>query len=170
VHDGTLAGVAYTAGKNMFENDIAKVITKTEEALDHMSDQLSRYNMALTDAGPERLDEDKLTKELEALREQEVMGLDMIYYLKNMSSTYLYQNMYELSHQCEDMQREFSYQLADIEDEMQKRREKLTKLHRFDDAVNGLFTDSISELEAISSAAFMLGLIQFRFFQHSRLG
>lgn len=149
-----LAGAAYTAGKGLFSQLIIPTITRTTNALEKVEQELQKYKAADSFvSGEGKLDEDKLTKEIQTLQSMKrsidstrdfVQSLSRNNPIANVVDTYLgiHRN---LTKQSETMQ-------ANIRDT----EKKLRMLREFNGQTSGLFKNSLNELKIAIQAVLVL--------------
>lgn len=154
VNGKTLSGAAYTAGKGLFTELVIPTISKAAATVDKLRKKLSQYEGYAGAAGNELLDEDKLNRQLELLRQQQVSMTSQINFYRIQS--YLYPEEAELNQMYANFQWELSNYLNTIADDIQKTQDKLKRLHEFNGNVNGLFSGISQEMKLIVQSVLIL--------------
>ncbi|GAB2027528.1 T7SS effector LXG polymorphic toxin [Lactovum odontotermitis] len=155
----TLSGAAYTSADGLFNGLVSPTLSDAETALDGIRSDLAKFKEAVSRAGGELLDEDKLKELLKKLKKQKQDTLDQIEYCVHMMMSCTGDSdLYEM---YEDTQAELSALLPTIEQAIQKVKDKLDRLSAFNSETSGLFGSSVARFNAVSTCASAIGTVNF---------
>lgn len=151
---GNLQGVAYNAGKQLFEGLIIPTISKVSQAIDDMHSNLELFKQAngqVSHYGV--LDEDNLNRQINEKRRQR----DATSFLIETYSLCLQTN---LTASFEDYligaNRRLEDTLGSIEDDINRLEEKLKALHNFSDSTSHLFQDDSNVMKDVMKGVTVL--------------
>lgn len=141
----TLSGAAYEAGKGLFENLVIPTIERVQNALEDIRAELSVYkNADGIVSGEGYLDEDNLKEQINIKKDlktnMEEMADQFYWWAESGIDPVTADRYYEYAGEYD--------QMADsLQDDIDKLQDKIDKLYEFSDQVNGLFCDSLAQLD-----------------------
>jgi len=156
-----VSGRAYNAAKELFSELLMPTIRDASNAIARIEQGVERYTIATDGAGEELLDEDNLNHQLRILRFQATVLQQQIDAYDRLSAEHAANNMFSVHNMYLDFQVTNKNYLQTIEDDIWKINEKLQRLHAFNDAVAGIFTEAIAEMDQIQQALAFFEVVQF---------
>jgi hypothetical protein len=156
-----VSGRAYHAAKELFSELLMPTIRDASNAIARIEQGVERYTIATDGAGEELLDEDNLNHQLRILRFQATVLQQQIDAYDRLSAEHAANNMSSVHNMYLDFQVTNKNYLQTIEDDIRKINEKLQRLHAFNDAVAGIFTEAIAEMDQIRQALVFFEVVQF---------
>lgn len=150
----TLSGVAYNAGKGLFSELILPTINRVTTAIEGIQNDLMNYtgaNAAISSEG--FLDEDKLKRQMQLMKASQTT----LTASANAIGTLVAGNpIPELKDMLEHTQDRLNHMATSMQDDIDKLEKKIKKLHDFSNQTNGLFSNSLHEMELAMQGVLVL--------------
>ncbi|TYC47866.1 hypothetical protein ESZ50_10960 [Weissella muntiaci] len=146
----TLSGAAYTAGKGLFTDLIIPAIGNVSKALENVQTDLTKYeSQEAIVSGESLLDEDRLNAERKIKSMMRDSAKQRSENYKQTAKAVEKIPILELgAGMFNDMSKQMDSVAKSYQDEITKIDKKLTKLHKFSTGIQGLFQNSLQELES----------------------
>jgi len=145
LNSGSLSGVAYTAGKGLFEQHVIPTVSAVKQAIDGLSSDLKTYTGADENVRSYgRLEEEYIEQQIE-LKQQQVSCTNQLLQTCLQSPTLAGSSEF-------DAPRGLSSSLEELNTSIGTLQAELAALHEFDSATHGLFTDSLTILATAMKA------------------
>ncbi|EOK06761.1 T7SS effector LXG polymorphic toxin [Enterococcus faecalis] len=149
-----LAGAAYTAGKGLFSELIIPTITRTTNALEKVEQELQKYKTADSFvSGEGKLDEDKLTKEIQTLQSMKHSIDSTRDFVQSMSRNHPVADMIDT---FLGIQRNLTRQSETMRSNIKDVEKKLRMLREFNGKTSSLFQNSLNELKIAMQGVMVL--------------
>ncbi|NAA54085.1 hypothetical protein GUJ39_13685 [Enterococcus faecalis] len=149
-----LAGAAYTAGKGLFSELIIPTITRTTNALEKVEQELQKYKTADSFvSGEGKLDEDKLTKEIQTLQSMKHSIDSTRDFVQSMSRNHPVADMIDT---FLGIQRNLTRQSETMQSNIKDVEKKLRMLREFNGKTSSLFQNSLNELKIAMQGVLVL--------------
>lgn len=145
-----LSGAAYTAGKGLFTDLIIPAIGNVSKALENVQTDLTKYeSQEAIVSGESLLDEDRLNAERKIKSMMRDSAKQRSENYKQTAKAVEKIPILELgAGMFNDMSKQMDSVAKSYQDEITKIDKKLTKLHKFSTGIQGLFQNSLQELES----------------------
>ncbi|EJZ8467012.1 T7SS effector LXG polymorphic toxin [Enterococcus faecalis] len=154
VDGNQLAGAAYTAGKGLFSELIIPTITRTTNALEKVEQELQTYKTADSFvSGEGKLDEDKLTKEIQTLQSMKHSIDSTRDFVQSMSRNHPVADMIDT---FLGIQRSLTRQSETMQSNIKDVEKKLRMLREFNGKTSSLFQNSLNELKIAMQGVMVL--------------
>ncbi|EFR96626.1 Bacillus transposase protein [Listeria ivanovii subsp. londoniensis] len=154
VDGNSLAGAAYTAGKGIFSDLIIPTITRVTTACDAIELEIQKYETADQNISNEGyLNEENLNQQI-AIKKMMKASVDFASSLakaasRNNPATAILDSLL-------DFQKKLDQMSDSIQDDIEQLQLKLDKLHTFSSQTNGLFSDSLNDLNIAMQGVLVL--------------
>ncbi|MFC0746119.1 T7SS effector LXG polymorphic toxin [Enterococcus faecalis] len=141
----TLSGVAYNAGKGLFSELVIPTIHRMTAAIDHVQSDLTKYGAANAFISSEGyLNEDKLKLQIKIMKASQ----KSLHEAAKQVATIAYNTPIPGIHNLlKDTQRTLIQMADSLQQDIDKIQKKLQKLNDFAMQINGLFNNSLNEME-----------------------
>lgn len=153
-----LSGAAISAGQELFEQLIIPIVKKVDSAIQDVKEKLQNYVQYTADAGDEVLDEKILDSRLQELTTQKTLLLSHIQSYQTQS---LLAEDSNLATTYTNYVNKLMIYTNSVQQNISNVEDKIEKLHTLDSKTASLFSDSLDDLEKISTTITVLSTGQF---------